>query len=283
MTRRPPIISCLASCYGRFGAEAAIRHVRDAGIGSLELPIRTAGFSSRAGDPPLLTDEATPAQIEQVRRLLAAEEVTLASVNAISGNPLKPEVVRIILRKLDIAAALGVQKVVIDAGSHEDDNDRMTLLAHLTEIAEHAHRLGQTVCCETHRGVCQDHRSMLELMKAIEHPAFRLNFDTANLLYYNENAVGEVALAKVCQYVKAVHLKDSMGRFGQWYFPALGEGGAVDFVRVLEIMRGVRFQGPYTIEIGGIEGEGELTLDQYHSRVKRSVKYLRSIGYFDAR
>jgi L-ribulose-5-phosphate 3-epimerase len=283
MARQPPVISCLTSCYGRFGAEAAIRHVREAGLGWIELPIRTAGFASRAGDPPLLTDEATAAQVEEVRQLLAREGVAVASINAISGNPLKPDVVRIIRRKLEIAAALGVRKIVIDAGSHETDDERMTLLSHLTEIAEQAHRLGQLVCCETHRGVCQDHRAMLELMKAVEHPALRLNFDTANILYYNENAVGEVALAKVCQYVKAVHLKDSMGKFGQWYFPALGEGGAVDFVRVLDIMRGIRFQGPYTIEIGGIEGEGELTLAQYHDRVQRSVKYLRSIGYFDAR
>lgn len=283
MPRRAPIIACLTSCYGRFGAEAAIHKVRDAGLACIELPIRTAGFASRAGDPPLLTDEATPAEVERVRQLLAKDEVAVASVNAISGNPLQPQVVRIIRRKLEIAAALGVQKVVIDAGSHETDDERMTLLTHLTEIAEQAHRLGQTVCCETHRGVCQDHRSMLDLMKAVEHPALRLNFDTANILYYNENVFGEVALGKVCQYVKAVHLKDSMGRFGQWYFPALGEGGAVDFVRVLEIMRGVRFPGPYTIEIGGIEGEGELTLDQYHDRVKRSVKYLKSLGYFEAK
>jgi len=82
--------------------------------------------------------------------------------------------------------------------------------------------------------------------------------------------------------VKAIHLKDSRGRFGDWHFPALGRGGAVDFVRVLDILRSVRFAGPYTIEIGGIEGEGDLSLDQYHDRVKTSVTYLRSLGYFEA-
>ena len=282
MPRRVPVISCLTSCYGRFGAEVAIGKVRDAGLEHVELPIRTAGFSSRAGDLPLLTDESGPAEVEHVRQILAREGVAIASINAISGNPLKPEVVRIIRRKLDLAAALGVQRVVIEAGSHESSDERMTLLAHLTEIAEQAHKLGQIVCCETHRGVCGDHRTMLDLMREIVHPALRLNFDNANIHYYNENAVGEIALAKVCQYVKAIHLKDSRGRFGDWHFPALGRGGAVDFVRVLDILRSVRFAGPYTIEIGGIEGEGDLSLDQYHDRVKTSVTYLRSLGYFEA-
>ncbi len=46
-------------------------------------------------------------------------------------------------------------------------------------------------------------------------------------------------------------------------------------------MRGVGFRGPYTLEIGGIEGEGELSLDEYHARVVESVRYLRGLGYFD--
>jgi L-ribulose-5-phosphate 3-epimerase len=81
--------------------------------------------------------------------------------------------------------------------------------------------------------------------------------------------------------VKHVHLKDSMGQFGQWYFPALGAGGAVDFLRVYQIMRDCGFAGPYSIEIEGIDGEPELTLEETHQRVVESVALLRRVGYFD--
>ena len=118
-------------------------------------------------------------------------------------------------------------------------------------------------------------------MRELDHPQLRLNVDTGNLPYYNEMISVEIALAKVCHLVKSLHLKDSMGQFGQWYFPALGEGGAIDFLRIYQIMRDLNFKGPYTIEIGGIEGEGELSLDEYHQRVVRSVAFLRRIGYFD--
>ena len=70
------------------------------------------------------------------------------------------------------------------------------------------------VCFETHRGLCVNHREMLHLMNELQHPALRLNFDTGNILYYNENIHGEVALAKACHLVKHVHLKDTPGRMG---------------------------------------------------------------------
>ncbi len=46
--------------------------------------------------------------------------------------------------------------------------------------------------------------------------------------------------------VRNVHVKDSRGGFEDWYFPAVGDGGAVDFTRIREILDGVGFNGPYT-------------------------------------
>ena len=110
------IISCLTNSYGRFGAQAAIEKVRDAGIEWIELPIRTDGSDSIFGDDPLLTDQATPDQLSEVARRLAAHDVRLSSCNVTSGNPLDPEVLAVTLRKLDIAAELGVELVVGGAG-----------------------------------------------------------------------------------------------------------------------------------------------------------------------
>ena len=40
------------------------------------------------------------------------------------------------------------------------------------------------------------------------------------------------------------------------------------------------FAGPYSLEIEGIEGEGELSLDEYHQRIVDSVDHLKTCGYF---
>ncbi len=78
--------------------------------------------------------------------------------------------------------------------------------------------------------------------------------------------------------MRNVHLKDNRGGFEDWYFPAVGEGGAVDFTRIREILDGVGFVGPYTIEIEGIGGEPEPGVDGRHDRIRRSVAHLRACG-----
>ena len=277
----PAIVACLTNSYGPFGAEAAIRMLPEAGLQHIELPIRTAGVESPFRDQPLVTTDSTVSDLNRVDRLLEQHGVEVASCGVMSGNPLEPEVVELTKRKLDLASHFGVSVVVGAAGEADDPQSLQQLYANLRQIGDYAARLGITYCFETHPGICQDHYRMLQTMQELDHPHLKLNFDTANILYYNEHVEGEIALAKVCHHVRHVHLKDSQGDYGRWYFPALGRGGAVDFARVLHILRPCGFNGPYSIEIEGIAGEGELTLEQYHQRVAESVAHLRGCGYFD--
>jgi inosose dehydratase len=121
---------------------------------------------------------------------------------------------------------------------------------------------------------------MLALMSDLDHPHVRINFDTGNIAYYNEgiDPVGELEAVK--GLVRNVHLKDNRGRFEDWYFPALGDGGAVDFRRVLSVLDSAGYGGAYTIELEGIQGEAEPGLDARVERVARSVAHLRGCGYF---
>ncbi len=275
------IISCFTNSYGRFGARGAIENLRDAGLEYLELPIRTAGTESIFGDEPLVTTESTPEDLNLVGRMLNDHGLKLSSCNITSGNPLDPQVVDVTQRKLDLAAELGVSLVVGGAGEAEDDEQLEQLYDNLRQIGDYAAGKGIIYCFETHPGICVNHHYMLRTMQDLDHPHLKLNFDTANLFYYNTNVCCEVALAKVCPYVKHLHLKDCMGTPGEWYFPALGYGGAVDFLQVLQIMRDSGFRGPYSLELEGIRGEGELSLEQYQQRVLDSVDTLKSCGYFD--
>lgn len=277
----PPVIACHTNSYGHLGAAVAIENVRGAGIEYVELPIRTAGFQTRRGDPPLLTTESTLHDLQQVERLLERAGVRVASCTCMAGNPLDPANVDVLLCKLRLASHFGVHSIVADAGSCDDDSEREVILSNLRTVGDEAAKLGITVCFETHRGLCVNHREMLRLMADLAHPNLRINFDTANILYYNENINGEVALAKVCHLVKHVHLKDSSGNFGQWHFPALGRGGAVNFLRVYQIMRDCGFKGPYSLEIEGLADEPDLSLEDYQARIVESVAYLRTLGYFD--
>jgi inosose dehydratase len=137
------------------------------------------------------------------------------------------------------------------------------------------------VALETHKGPTQNAAAMLDLMNDVDHPGIRLNFDTGNIAYYNEGVDPADELEKVAPLVRNVHVKDNRGRFEDWYFPAVGDGGAVDFRRIREILDRVDYYGAYTIEIEGIAGEPEPGLEGRVERVRRSVEHLRKCGYFE--
>jgi len=274
-------IACFPNSYGRFGVEAAVPLMQDIGLRHIELPIKNAGVPSFFGEQPILTDASGPDDLDRVRSLLAEHDMAISCCNITAGNPLDPKVVDATCRKLDLVADLGVPLVVAGAGEAESDADRATLYRHLGRIGDYAGERGITYCFETHPGICQNADGMLETMRVLDHPHLRINFDTGNILYYNDGADVLASLESVIDYVRHVHLKDSPGGYRDWTFTTLGTG-IVDFRRLREILDKAGFTGPYSLEIEGIEGEEPLTLEQHHQRVADSVTYLRSLGYFDA-
>jgi inosose dehydratase len=185
-------------------------------------------------------------------------------------------------RRIRFAARwFGVAVCVSGAGHPVDAAEFADVVEHLRRLGDVAAENGTTLSLETHKGLTQNAEAMLSLLAKIDHARVRLNFDTGNIAYYNRGADPCAELDKVKHLVRSVHLKDNRGRFEDWYFPALGDGGAVDFGRMREILDGAGFQGPYTIEIEGIGGEPEPGLEVRHDRIARSVEHLKAAGYFD--
>ncbi|MBW3543142.1 MAG: sugar phosphate isomerase/epimerase [Planctomycetes bacterium] len=272
-------VSCFTNSYGRFGAQAALRRLASAGIAHLELPIRTAGAPTFFGDVPLVTTASTDVEFDATLESIKRAELSLSSCNVTSGNPLEADVLEATLRKLAIARRLGVNLVVGGAGEAASNSDRARLFDHLRRIGDAAGEFGIVYCFETHPGLCRSPDGMLACVERLDHPQLALNFDTGNVLYYNAGADVAEALALVRSHVRHVHLKDTNGRPGDWHFPALGRGGAVDFRRVRELLDEVRFRGPYSLEIEGIEGEPPLSEDEHHQRIVESVGHLQRCGY----
>tara|TARA_R110002095_G_scaffold2261_2_gene9440 strand:- start:3158 stop:3994 length:837 start_codon:yes stop_codon:yes gene_type:complete len=275
------LVSCLTNSYGRFGPVAAIENIHDAGLEFLELNIKNQGVPSFFKETPLLTNASTSSDLDRVKDLLKQHQVQLSSCNITSGNPLDPEIVLIIKQKLDLAHQLGVSLVVGGAGEIEQESDRNTLYQHLRDIGDYAAAKGITYCFETHPGICVNAAGMLRTMTDLDHPHLRLNFDTGNINYYNRRTNVLESLHEVVTFVKHVHLKDSYCKYQDWHFSTLGEAGGIDFLQVRFILEDHQFEGPYSLEIEGVDGEPELTLEEQHNRVKQSVQYLIECGFFD--
>ena len=74
-------------------------------------------------------------------------------------------------------------------------------------------------------------------------------------------------------------MKDTTGGYHTWNFPTLGVG-IIDFKAVFNLLSGVGFIGPYTMELEGVEGES-LYQDGVLKRVEESFQYLIDIGVAD--
>ncbi len=276
-----PLVTCLTNSYGRFGPIAAMEHIHDAGLSHLELNIKNHGVPSFFKETPLLTNGSTLGDIDRVKDLLKQHQIQLSSCNITSGNPLDPEIVIATKQKLDLAHLLGVSLVVGGAGEIEDESQRDTLYQHLRDIGDYAAEKGITYCFETHPGICVNAAGMLRTMQDLDHSHLKINFDTGNINYYNKQADVIEELREVVPFVKHVHLKDSYCKFKDWHFTTLGQAGGVDFLKIRFLLEDHNFEGPYSLEIEGIEGEEDPTLEEHHNRVKQSVQYLRECGFFD--
>lgn len=145
----------------------------------------------------------------------------------------------------------------------------------LQRIGDIAGELGVKVAMETHPDLITNGDIASRTMRAVAHPNVGINFDTANIYYYNEGADSVTELRKVLPYVFSVHLKDTNGKPRTWYFPTLGQG-VVDLPEIFRLLLERGFRGPFTMELEGIEGEN-LTEEQQMERVAESYACVSQI------
>jgi len=277
------IVSCFTNCYGAAGVWTAAERIRQAGIDHLELALRGHNLGGLViAESAVITEKADEGTVQSFRDHLARNGVKISGCNVGGADIRTREGLELTERRIRFAARwFGVAVCVTGAGQPADEREYDTVVEHLRRLGDVAGENGITLALETHKGPTQNAEAMLALMTAVNHPQVRLNFDTGNIAYYNQGADPCDELAKVKHLVRNVHLKDNRGGFEDWYFPAVGDGGAVDFRRIREILDSVAFAGPYTIEIEGIGREPEPGLEARQDRIAQSVSHLRTTGYLD--
>lgn len=188
---------------------------------------------------------------------------------------------------LDCAANHGANHLVLDAGS-ADEERRPRRLAALRELADAAAKRGMTVCLDTLPGLCENSRAMAKALREIDHGAVRLCFDLGGYLWLNPEANAEIALQRLLGSISMVRLRDFGGRAASPRFPPPGNGGAIDFVLVLQVLRSSGFNGPCIVSFDSVGRAatarvrpGDNSIEAFALGLAGSVKHLRDCGWFD--
>ena len=277
------IVSCYSNCFGPGGVREAVDGLAEVGLDHVELALRPHDFGGLViPESAVITERTDPRAVADFLDLLRRRGIVASGCNVGGGDLRTAEGFETTASRIRFASqTFGATLAVSNAGPPATPEERATVILHLRKLGDLAATLGMDLSLETHKGPTQNARSMLELMAEVDHPSVRLNFDTGNIAYYNPGADPVAELDQVKHLVRSVHLKDNRGAFEDWYFPAIGDGGAVDFRRVREVLDGIGYLGPFTIEIEGIGGEPEPGPEVRKERVARSLRHLRSCGYFD--
>ena len=179
--------------------------------------------------------------------------------------------------QLMVAREMGADFVFLSAKHGESTLE--DAYRRLREAGDVAKRYDIVLTVETHPELGTNGDLQVQTMKGVDHPNVRINFDTGNITYYNENTNPETELEKSAQYVATVEFKDHNGALEVWDFPVLGQG-KVDFEAVVRLLRQNNYSGPVTIEFEGTHGV-ELDRAQTLQAIADSVAFARTLAEFD--
>ncbi len=248
------IVSCRIQSYGKH-TDLVWDHLPALGIHHVEMPI------------------PKPDERDATRERLEASGLEVASFQG-ACDLSDEQVADAIAPQCEACRDFGCDRLFLSVKAGE--LDRQVAYDRLRAAGEQAGKHGVILMLETHPDLVTNGDVGAETMQAVDHPHVRINFDTANIYYYNQGRETVNELNKVIAYVEGVHLKDTHGQYKEFNFPTLGMG-VVDFARVIELLSERDYSGPYTMELEGVEGV-EMTPEQQKHYVADSAAYLRQIG-----
>lgn len=154
------LFACRLGCYGKY-AHRAWTHLPEVGIHHVEMNV-PATAESEAATMKLMRDHGMHASSFQGKVPLHEDTV----VQQVCGQ-------------LETCCRFGTDKLFVSV--KVDTLDRNIAIGRLRAIGDVAQKLGITVVMETHPDLVTNGDIGAQSMRDINHPAIRINFDTANV------------------------------------------------------------------------------------------------------
>jgi len=166
---------------------------------------------------------------------------------------------------------------VIFASVKVGDSDYEGACNRLRTVGDQAGEHDLVVALETHPDMATNGDVAGKTMQAVDHPRVRLNFDPANIYFYNQNVDAVTELKKVLPFVASLHLKDTIGAYWVNDFPPIGRG-VVDFEEILSLLVSVGFAGPMTFEVEGRRVRNDVDHSLFARHLEESLEFLARLG-----
>ena len=266
------IIAANSNTYHGFSIEEAVVGIREAGFRYIELTA-TKGWTEHV----FPTDSFQ--RLLSVRDLLKENGLTPI---AMSGHCNLMDTMRIsdFENNIALAAFFGCKYIVSSIGeAHLKDNASVgndVVAEHISKLIPMLEKYKLMLVLEVHGCEHGSGAIINEIVKLINSPLVKINYDTANALFYSD--VDLIEDIKGCVgNIAYMHLKDKAGERKSWNFPAIGQGD-IDFKSVFEVLDDAKNDCPLSVEIEFTQN-GPSDLNEVNQALKMSAEYLRKRGY----
>jgi L-ribulose-5-phosphate 3-epimerase len=181
------------------------------------------------------------------------------------------------LLALDLCERMGIGLMNTAIGGHSShDENESAFLQHIGALADAAADRGVTLGIEVHGDITSSGRKAIPVIEKIGRPNVRVNYDTANIEFYDGGTKAVDDLPATVPYLVHFHAKDHIGGARHWNFPAPGEG-QIDWRQVLGILEKGGYAGPISVEIE-FTGEPWPPLEEVNRSMKSAYRHLSSLG-----
>jgi L-ribulose-5-phosphate 3-epimerase len=233
-------IGCSTNCYHGFDLDTALRGIAGAGFAWVELT-SVIDYTEHVMPEGMSSDD-----IYALVEKLHSYNLSPMSLSGHS-NLASREGVKSFKRRLDFAEAIGIPVVNTGPGEVETPSGRNRFFEYISDVAEHAEKTGVTVALETHGELTGSGKAAAEVVRRVDNPRIRINYDTGNVIFYG-GARPEDDLRFALPFLAHMHLKDKRGGRKVWDFPPLGRG-EVDFHAIFQTLAASVYAGPISVEI----------------------------------
>lgn len=256
--------------YDPFGANAAFKSVADNGFKFIEITY-LEGFAENILKRP---EEMTKKDIGLMLALAKNYNINIYAI-AVYNYIIQKNAVENFKNIIDVANSLGAYTIITDTGdAKEGEYDKIDLFyKNIKNIARYAELKNTNICFEIHGGLCSTGKQGVEIVKKIDHPNIRLNYDTANVIYFGGERP-EDDIIGLSPYFGFMHLKEKAGKDDEFNFPAIGDGN-IDFKKIFELIKD--YDGSISLEVELTEEK--YSLDEVNIAYKKSYDFVRSFGF----
>jgi L-ribulose-5-phosphate 3-epimerase len=239
-------IGCSTNSYHEFDLETALKGIAAAGFEYVELTA-VKDYTEHV-KPELMTKE----DIDDVLKLLERHGLKPMSLSGHSDLT-DQSGIELFKKRVDFAHAIGVGVVNTGPGEIESKAGKEKFFDNIYEAAEYAASREVTIALETHGDLLGTGKASAEVIRKIDLPNVRINYDTGNVIFYG-GVKPEEDIREALPFIAHIHLKDKIGGVKVWDFPPLGKG-EIDFPVIFDILSRGGYKGPISAEIE-VTGKG---------------------------